>query len=337
MGEPEGMGRSKEGGDSGGRSAQRRPSRRLRIALLCAIPALLLAGAAGAFWTGYRLYDQPFLWFNQNRIAATADRAARWPEAATVVALGGTPLRHATLDEAAMSGLAARHGIAGLHFLRIVHDQAEFADFEPMLDAILRLAPDVLLLDLDLLFTERRTLVEVRRYAATLAGTLRNGTAYRSDQIALQYGKACRPAAAGPAASDAKEAESFDRQAVAWRDRVRFTPDPPAFERVRRFADRARAAGARVVLLHLHRPPALEERLHGPGGYPPAALARLDGARGLPVWRFPDGLRRAAHHCADGTLGAEGRRAYSEWLASGIAELLRRPPVEEAALPPGRP
>jgi len=300
----------------------------LKIALLSAIPALFLAGTAGAFWTGYRLYDEPFVWYNLNRVAATADRAARAPEAVTVVALGDSALRHATQDEEAMAKLAERHGVKGLHFLRIVHDNAQFADFEPMLDGILDMKPDVVLIDLDLLFTERRAFADLRRYGDVLTGVALDGKPYLRDQVAIQYGRPCTPANA-----DGVDLQEIDRRIEAWREVVEVAPESPAFERVRRFADQARAGGARVALLHLRRPPALEERLYGAGNsHMPAILARLNDRPGLPLWRFPEAAHKAEHYCRDGALGPEGRKLYSAWLAGGIVQFLSEPRVEEAAL-----
>ena len=304
------------------------PRRWLRIAVLCALPVLFLAGTAGAFWTGYRLYDEPFVWYNLNRVAATADRAARELNAVTVVALGDTALRHATLDEEAMARLAEKHGVKGLQFLRIVHDHAQFADFEPMLDAILDLKPEIVLIDLDLLFAERRPFVDLRHYGTTLTGVAMDGKPYLRDQIAIQYGKSCKPVG-----REGMTAEEIDRRIGAWHEVVDVRPDSPMFERVRRFADQARVAGARVALLHLRRPPALEERLYGPGNsHVPAVLARLNDQPGLPLWRFPDTAHKAELYCRSGAVGPEGRKLYSAWLAGSIAQALSEPRVEEAAL-----
>lgn len=306
--------------------------RRLWITLLAMIPALFVAGTAGAVWTGYSLYDRPFAWYNTNRIAATAERAARDLTPAVVVALGDSALRHATLDESGMAALAAKHGVGSLHFLRIVHDHAQIDDFEPMLGDILKLRPSLVLLDVDLLFAERSEAAGLRRYGSHLTEVAMLGRSYLPDQIALQYAKPCRPV--GPHGWTDSAA---DRWVENRRAAVRLDAAAPAFERVRRFADQARAAGVPVALLLPPRPAAVEERLYGPGnGYLPAALDRLGGQADLPLWRFPDSARPKSAEgeafCRSGMLGPEGRNAYSSWLAGGIAERLSRPRVEEAAL-----
>ncbi|WP_448204147.1 hypothetical protein [Azospirillum sp. sgz302134] len=304
-----------------------------RILLLSLFPALFLTGTAGAFWTGYRLYDQPFVWYNSNRIAAVADRAARGTgtrdtPAPVVVVLGGAALRNATLDEDGMAKLAARQGVERLQFLRIVHPNAEFADFEPMLGAVLKLKPELVLLDLDLLFAERPSLAGLRHYGTVLTGMALDGKPYLPDQIALQYDKPCR---ALNAAGTTRE--ELDHRVEEVREAVALRPESPAFERVRRFADQARAGGTRVALLHLRRPASFEERLYGPGNsYLPDALARLSERPGLPLWHFPETVQKSGHYCRNGTLGPEGRKAYSAWLAAGIAQVLSQPRVEEAAL-----
>ncbi|MCW2237796.1 hypothetical protein [Azospirillum canadense] len=302
--------------------------RRLGLVLLGVIPALFLAGTAGAFWTGYSLYDRPFVWYNMNRIAATADRAGHGMGAPVVVALGGPTLRHATLDEDGMAKLAARDGVEHFQFLRIVHEHAQFADFEPMLGAILKIKPDLVLLDLDLLFAGRHPLADLRSYGSVVTGMALEGKPYLADQIAIQYDKPCRaPDPNGRTGADVERRVEEARSVVA------LDPEAPAFEAVRRFADQARAAGTRVALLHLRRPTAFEERMYGPGNsYLPAALARLSGQPGLPVWRFPDSLHKSANYCRSGALGPDGRKAYSQWLSAGIAQVLSQPRVEEAAL-----
>ncbi|MBP2295392.1 hypothetical protein [Azospirillum rugosum] len=302
--------------------------RRLGLVLLGVIPALFLAGTAGAFWTGYSLYDRPFVWYNTNRIAATADRAGRGMGSPVVVALGGATLRHATLDEDGMAKLAARDGIERVQFLRIVHEHAQFADFEPMLGAILKIKPDLVLLDLDLLFAERRPLADLRSYGSVVTGMALEGKPYLADQIAIQYEKPCRaPDPNGRTAAD------VERRVEEARSVVSLDAESTAFEAVRRFADQARAGGTRVALLHLRRPTAFEERMYGPGNsYLPAALTRLNEQPGLPVWRFPDSLHKSANYCRSGALGPEGRKAYSQWLSAGIAQVLSQPRVEEAAL-----
>lgn len=306
-----------------------KPKRRRRLWIgLLLIPALALAGAAGAFWTGYRLYDEPFVWYNTNRIAATDDRASRGMGSPIVVALGGAGLRHATLDEEGMAALVAKQGVERSQFLRIVHDHAQFADFEPMLGAILKTKPDLVLLDLDLLFAERRPLADLRRYASVLHGVAAEGKPYLPDQIALQYDKPCRPANPDGTARD-----DVDRRVESLRSVVTLNAGSSAYDRVRRFADEARDAGTRVALLQLRRPAQFEERLYGPGSsYLPDALARLNGQAGLPIWHFPEAVHKNAYYCRSGALGPEGRKAYSAWLAAGIAQVLSQPRVEEAAL-----
>ncbi|WP_042699755.1 hypothetical protein, partial [Azospirillum sp. B506] len=155
---------------------------------------LVLAGLAalGVLWTGSMLYDQPFAWYNLNRIDAVANRAARTPGSVMVVALGDTALRDATLDERGMAKIAAERGVPNLEFLRIVHRQAQFADFEPLLDRLIAVKPTLILIDRNLLTASRGPVDELQRYGNGLMRLYR-GQTYVQDQVALQYRHGCGP------------------------------------------------------------------------------------------------------------------------------------------------
>lgn len=300
-------------------------------------PALLLALLGTALWAGCRVYDGSYLWYNTNRIHAAAERAARAMHArdtdevetvsdpATapiVVPLGDAALRNATLDERAMAALADRHGLQDMEFLRIVHDHAQFADFAPMLKAVLEIKPSLPLIDSDLLFTRRPVTSDLWHYATVLKGAALDGQPYLPDEVARQYEKN-RPTATEDAA----------RAVAAWRDPLDVSTESPAFDRVKRFIETARADGVVVALVHPRRSPAMETLLYGGGAaFPPGALDRLATLDGVPLWRFPDRLHRAGYYRGDGTLNAEGRRLYSAWLVSDIADALVAKPVEQAAL-----
>jgi hypothetical protein len=287
---------------------------------------LVLAGAmGGAVWTGYRLYDEPFVRFNMNRVGAVADRLWRTPEAVAVVALGSSPLRHATLDEAAMGALASRHGIPALKFLRIVNETAQFADFEPLLARIVKLRPALVLLDVELLFAERKDSHFFPAYLGRLADVVQRDQPYLRDQVALQYDKPCA------------RRESTDWEATAdvgayvdqLRDMVDLRADSPAFARVRAFAVAAQAAGIRVALLALPKPVAVEERLNAALPAPLEDMAELPR---VPVWHYPRDLDDRRDFCDFAHVTPESRDAYSAWLAGQIADALAKPAVEEVSM-----
>ncbi|SMH54199.1 hypothetical protein [Azospirillum agricola] len=286
-----------DGRDSG-RTWRRRLKRRIFPALLAG-GVLTLMGTG--LWTARQFHEQPFVRYNLNRIDAVADRASRQLDPVTVVALGGTALRDSTLDESGMAALAARRGVGQLHFLRIVHNRAEFADFEPLLDRILAIRPTLVLIDRDLMLVERGVGEDLTRTLRALAG-LPEGRAFLRDQTALQYRRACGE----PAEAEPPMAASAD-----------------AAERVRAFMARAWAAGIQVALVQTHGRPAPES---GP-------------AAGLPLWHSASAAADPAHYCPGGPVGPDGRTAFSAWLAGGVANLLAAPPqvgrprTEEASLP----
>ncbi|HYD66271.1 hypothetical protein [Azospirillum sp.] len=308
------------------------PAPRRRRLLVATLVALLFASPVlagfGATWVGYRLYDEPFVFFNQHRIAAMADRAWRNPGSAVVVALGGSRLRHATLDEGGMAELAAGHGLPKLGFLRIVHDSADIGAFEPLLDRLVALKPALVLLDLDLLFRERRALASYQAYLDVLYGAVAEGRPYLPDQVAMQYARPCArrddPGWAARANLDA-----FLEQAAATAD---FRADSPAFARVRAAVDRLRAAGARVALLPIAGPRAVEERVYGAGNaYLPGALARVRAETDLEVWRAP-ATGSDDDFCDFAHMTPEAAAGYADWLAGRIAAAVSGPMVESVSL-----
>ncbi|ALG69955.1 hypothetical protein [Azospirillum thiophilum] len=306
-----------------GRSRWGRRGLRLGLALLLAPLAVAALGVPAVLWAGSRLYDQPFAWYNLNRIEAMAERAARNPDPVTVVALGDTALRDATLDEGGMAELAATRGVPNLEFLRIVHRQAQFADFEPLLDRLVALKPSLILIDRSLLTAGRGPVEELERYGRGLL-RLARGQAYVQDQVALQYRRGCGPTPAAWLTGGTPDALAGSSAAA---------------RRVRAFIDRAWAAGIRVALIEVHSRPAPRPA----GLISTASAAETNGGlsiaatANLPLWSravlgggAPQQEREYAEEddgsagqppqaCADAPLRVDGRTAFSAWLTGGIA------------------
>lgn len=259
--------------------------RTLGFGLLLAPLALGGLAVLAVLWTGTLLYDQPFAWYNLNRINALADRAARNFDSVSVVALGDTTLRDATLDERGMAELAAKRGVPNLEFLRIVHRQAQFADFEPLLDRLIAVKPTLILIDRSLLTASRGPMDELERYGHGLMRLYR-GQTHVQDQVALQYRRGCGPTPSAwltggsPGAVDGSSATA---------------------QQVRAFIDRAWAAGIRVALIEVHSRPAPRSN-----GLIAAASATEPTATAAPA-------------CANREAGVDGRSAFSAWLTGGIA------------------
>lgn len=293
-----------EGSAPDSAATPRRGGRRwwmLGTGLLLAPLALGGLAVLAVLWVGSMLYDQPFAWYNLNRIDAMADRVARNPDSVMVVALGDTALRDATLDEGGMTRIAAERGVPNLEFLRIVHRQAEFADFEPLLDRLIAVKPTLILLDRNLLTASRSPFDELERYGHGLMRLYR-GQAYVQDQVALQYRRGCGPTPSAwltggsPGAVDGSTATA---------------------RQVRAFIDRAWAAGIRVALIEVHSRPA-DPRSTGliataSAAEPSAAPSAIN----LPLWNYDDEDAIPATAC--GQASADGRSAFSAWLTGGIA------------------
>ncbi|CAO3415728.1 hypothetical protein [Azospirillum endophyticum] len=289
------------------RSGQRR-WRRLAIGLLMAPLALGGLAALAVLWTGSMLYDQPFAWYNLNRINAVAERAARHPDSVVVVALGDTGLRDATLDEGGMARIAAERGVPNLEFLRIVHRQAQFADFEPLLDRLIAVKPTLILLDRNLLTASRGPLDELQRYGHGLL-RLYGGLTYVQDQVALQYRRGCGPTPSAWLTGGAPGAA---------------TGSTATARQVNAFIDRAWAAGIRVALIEVHSRPAPRST-----GLIATASAAEPSATNLPLWNYENTAAQDDDEdagplpaAACGKASADGRSAFSAWLTGGIAGAL---------------
>lgn len=92
--------------------------------------------------------------YNLARIASF-DQAFPKGEALRVIAIGNSRLKHATLDDDAMTELAATLGEGRFGWLHLVNSWAVFEDFEPLTDRLLAIRPDAIVLQLDLLSVER--------------------------------------------------------------------------------------------------------------------------------------------------------------------------------------
>lgn len=323
-------------GETNAAETPRRGQRRWGLLGTVLIAPLVLAALAalGVLWTGSMLYDQPFAWYNLNRINTVAERAARVPNSVMVVALGDTALRDATLDERSMAKVAAERGVPNLEFLRIVHRQAQFADFEPLLDRLIAVRPTLILIDRNLLTASRGPVDELQRYGNGLMRLYR-GQTYVQDQVALQYRRGCGPTPSawltGGAPGAVAGSSATERQ-------------------VRAFIDRAWAAGIRVALIEVHSRPAR----HAPSlissasaAEPSAQPSAQPSAASLPLWNYgstaavePEDYEDAAPTAACDQASDTGRKAFSVWLTGGIAGALRgaqpdrmpgRAPVTEAA------
>jgi len=324
-----------QAGEASAAETPQRGRRRWGLLGTVLIAPLVLAGLAalGVLWTGSMLYDQPFAWYNLNRINTVAERAARLPNSVMVVALGDTALRDATLDERGMAKVAAERGVPNLEFLRIVHRQAQFADFEPLLDRLIAVKPTLILIDRNLLTASRGPVDELQRYGNGLMRLYR-GQTYVQDQVALQYRRGCGPTPSawltGGAPGAVAGSTATERQ-------------------VRAFIDRAWAAGIRVALIEVHSRPARQAPSlisSASAAEPSVQPAPQPTAASLPLWNYGgagaevDDYEDAAPTAACDQASATGRNAFSVWLTGGIAGALRgaqpdrmpgRAPVTEAA------
>lgn len=284
----------------------------LALGLPWLIAVALVAATLAWAVIGFRASTEPFRRYNVARLVP--DAAAGM----TVVALGDSRLRHALVDANTMAALGERHGLDGLRFVRIVHNSAQFSDFEPLLDPILDLHPDRILIHADLLFRRRRPWVDFVTYLRALGDHVVRGWPLLDDPKAVQEERTC-PAETDPNWFGVPE---HWRRLVAYVDReldVR-PEDSPEYYRVKAFADAAARRGIPVTVLLVPSSRRLEDHFYGPGrGYYPEALARLAGDPDLlTLWSFPDAATGEENYCDFIHMKAETGARYSDWLVQRL-------------------
>jgi hypothetical protein len=275
---------------------------------------------------GFVVYD-PWVEANRARLAELHREAAiRQPSDAgvTVVALGDSKLRYATMDEAALTEMAARRGIHAPHFLRLDRDNATFDDFASLADDILAARPDLIVLQLDLLAREPALLHDFWIYLYTGLRSLLRGRPFEE--------------ASAVGCSD-KQDPDWNAGDAVWRGmlanhRNAFRVDmaSPAYERVRDFVGRAKRLGVGVVLLGVPATARAENHFYGSGNrFYPGTMARVRADALLEVWQYPDRLSDQQHYCDFTHLNERGRTLFSRWL---LARLVDRLAPEPTGAPP---
>ena len=270
---------------------------------------LVLTVAVSAFLVGVPLSDA-FLDFNHQRLQEF--RATHDPKAAAalrVVMLGNSRLKNATIDEALLKGLAAERGLDRIETFRLVADWAVFRNFEPLLDELEALDPDLYVIQLDLL-AEEMTVNWRAQIAYHYVRWLARGEGQFTwfEPKGEQLGRVCA------------EGQFLDmRTSLA---DLKLKTDAGAYSPrlARNFIAKAAAGGARVLIVSVPKSAELEERLPSANPEALAAARALQGSyRSVDIALFP-GKLSSDHFCDVSHLGPRGTQVYSRWLIEQLAE-----------------
>jgi hypothetical protein len=278
------------------------------------VSALVVAAFLATSVVSFVRYEDPFVPYNAARVAAFATGK---PGTYTVVALGDSRLKYATLNQPEIAALAAAFGVPDLRFLRLVNNAATYDDFEGLQEAVLASRPDLLLIQLDLVLRKRallRRYEEYKRYLERWLRHLLRDASLDHDPQHLQVATSCPKDAARERLWPS--VRTFERL-------LHVDPSSRNFRAALKFAGRAVQAGSDVVLLEIRTSPELRAFYRGTGLDDRAALKRLQRASDLPLWRFPAELVSSQHFCDYIHLDEEARARFSEWLVGRIAAAAR--------------
>lgn len=212
---------------------------------------IVAAIAAGALIGGFHYYaavfevppSAAFLVHNQNRIDRFAQMATEFPHKPRVVMLGNSTLKYATRTNEDTFELA---GCKEVLVLRIVNNWARFIDFEPLSDAILSSEPDLIVVQPEILFRSRVREIRprpdiLRDYVYWRAFGLGEWDPHGFDQHDLQT--------AQPDFDDQSD-ERFANRYQRLNEWQRMDLTGASARASRRFLQRARQQGIRVVMLY---------------------------------------------------------------------------------------
>ena len=254
-------------------------------------------------------HSQAYREYNLQRLSEfRAEHDPRSPGALRIVMLGNSRLKNATIDPVMLERLAIDRGYRGLEQFRLVANWAVFRDFEPLLNDLQALDPDLYVVQLDLLVDEmtRTWIVELNyHYLRWLANGDGPWTWFEPQEEQLE------PACAEHRFSDGRAFQA-DLKLVA-------DPNAESPQMAREFIDAVARAGSRVLIVSVPKSNELEQRL------PSVHVEALAAARSLQAQNasvsvavFPTSL--ADQFFCDVThLGPSGTEVFSRWLIDQLA------------------
>lgn len=259
--------------------------------------------------------SKAFQQFNLQRIAEFATR----PSEFEVVMLGNSRLKYATETESRLADMSRARGI-NIEYLRIIQEEAQFADFEQFLAPILELEPDLVLLQAPLLVMDRVDYWDWRQIQQLVVAAVRGDSAKwqptTRDQHRLQFNTPCLVRRHGM---------TQEQMATALLDeRIRRTTRRATYDlngvnaaAARDFIARASERGIEVVILGIPKTDSLTEALkdfHGERLIAGRVLADPASA-----WTFPRSIPDE-EYCDLIHMDSSARRLYSEWLVERVIE-----------------
>lgn len=225
-----------------------------------------------------------------------------------VVMLGNSRLKNATVDDALLQRLAAERGLERIETFRLVANWAVFRDFEPLLDEIEALDPDLYIIQLDLLADEMTAAWRAEQtyyYVRWLANGAGAWTRFKPEEEQLE-----RVCAGG---------QFLDMRTVLANLKLRTDTEADSPRLARKFIAEVAERAESVLIVSVPKSPELEARLPSANPEALAAVRALQSRYGsIDLAVFPHTLPDD-HFCDVTHLGVRGTEVYSRWLMEQMA------------------
>ena len=292
------------------------------------IIALLVAAMATLALLGHsKLVGAPasmrFVEFNQERLDAYRNLRSDREYRGLVVMFGTSALKYATNEEPDFADRVSERVGYPVDVLRIVNNWGVYGDFEPLMQAINELEPDLILLQPELLVTDRpwsrHILLEMDYLKARLRG--KSSWDHRNENPEnVQFDKPCWRR---PGVYDIQT--QLERRAP-W---ITVDPDGPDARASRAFVVAAASADIRVALVDVPRRPDLEEQANGARREAFRHPAVATTIRQIESWDPPSIAPEL--FCDISHVSPAGRDVYSSWLEQRVADALSDSRIRGAA------
>ena len=285
------------------------------------IGALLISVIAGvSLWLVATGVGPPpsesFLKFNQARIDTVRDRS-RARGSVIVVMLGSSAIKYATRAESALAASITSRAGRPVEVLRIASNWGSFADFVPLTRSLRDLDAGLVVLQRELLVTDRPRvrsfllLVERLRSDLGLDSPLDSST---EDEARVQFEYPCWERRVQRGVTD------HMKHRDEW---LTVRPDAPAAVAARRFVEQLLASGIKVALVEIPVRP----------DYDRVAVRQRDKAIAdqhaqalhdrVLIWTY--GQLDTRYFCDVTHVTPAGQKSFSSWLESKIAAALALP------------
>jgi len=258
-----------------------------------------------------------FQQFNLARIAEFSELPSEYK----VVILGNSRLKYATELESTLAAMSKELAV-NVAYLKIIQEEAQFSDFEPFLESILELEPNLILLQAPLFVMDRVGYLNWRYLQKYLVAAVRgNSDLWNStgnDQHSLQFDLPCAKSRLGMTTEQLAAAllgERVRRTSL----RANYDLNGINAQTIRSFAARASTVGSRIITLGIPKSAVLSDALQD--FYGERLIVDQVLADREMTWTFEESISDD-EYCDLIHMDSAARLRYSSWLIKRVAERL---------------